>query len=83
MSIKNKKRDGAWYQKKFSRLMRVYKLWTALASITRFSLHGFVLSRIRNALVAIQDYNNQAMEYNRQARKERRRNRALKKNKKS
>lgn len=83
MSNKNKKRDRAWYQKKCSRLMRAYKMWTALASVTRFSLHGFVLSRIRNALAAIQDYNNQAMEYNRQARKERRRNRALKNIKKS
>lgn len=59
------------------RLAKSLKFWTNLSRVTRFSLHGFVLMMMRRTLEKIVKYNTGAEAFNRQARKERRRNRAL------
>lgn len=55
------------------RLEFAFKFFTALARVTRFSLHGFVLWRIRKIYTAIIDHNMQVTAYIKQRRKERKR----------
>lgn len=54
--------------------------WTKIARLTRFGLHGFILWRIRRAYEDAAVYNHMAGQFNRQQRRERRRERAIRKN---
>ena len=51
--------------------------WTKIARLTRFGMHGFVLWRIRRAYEDSAAYNRMAGQFNRQQRRERRRERAI------
>lgn len=70
--------------KKMARKARLIQfrlgLWTRLATLTRFSLHGFILWRIRKAYQDAADYNRAAVQHNRRQRKERRRELAMRRN---
>lgn len=55
-------------------------LWTKIARLTRIGLHGFVLWRIRRAYEDAAAYNRMAGQFNRQQRRERRRERAIRQN---
>ena len=52
-------------------------LWTKIARLTRFGMHGFILWRIRRAYEDAAAYNRMAGQFNRQQRRERRRERAI------
>ena len=54
--------------------------WTKIARLTRFGLHGFILCRIRRAYEDAAAYNRMAGQFNRQQRRERRRERAIRRN---
>ena len=51
--------------------------WTKIARMTRIGLHGFVLWRISRAYEDAVAYNRMAGQFNRQKRRERRRERAI------
>lgn len=55
-------------------------LWTKIARLTRFGMHGFILWRIRRAYEDAAAYNRMAVQFNRQQRRERRRERAIRRN---
>lgn len=54
--------------------------WTKIARLTRFGMHGFILWRIRRAYEDAEAYNRMAGQFNRQQRRERRRERAIRRN---
>ena len=54
--------------------------WTKIARLTRFGMHGFILWRIRRAYEDAAAYNRMAVQFNRQQRRERRRERAIRRN---
>lgn len=54
--------------------------WTKIARLTRFGMHGFILWRIRRAYEDAAAYNRMAGQFNRQQRRERRRERAIRRN---
>jgi len=55
-------------------------LWTKIARLTRFGMHGFILWRIRRAYEDAAAYNRMAVQFNRQQRRERRLERAIRQN---
>lgn len=63
--------------RKSKRIQRALAFWTRFANITRFSLHGFVLWRIRRAYEQAVEFNRVAQIFNRRERKERRRAEAM------
>ena len=54
--------------------------WKKIARLTRFGMHGFILWRIRRAYEDAAAYNSIAVQFNRQQRRERRRERAIRRN---
>ena len=54
--------------------------WTKIERLTRFGMHGFILWRIRRAYEDAAAYNRMAVQFNRQQRSERRRERAIRRN---
>ena len=55
-------------------------LWTKIARLTRFGMNGYILWRIRMAYEDAAAYNRMAGQFNRQQRRERRRERAIRRN---
>ena len=55
-------------------------LWTKIARLTRFGMHGFILWRIRRAYEDAAAYNCMSVQFNRQQRRERSRERAIRQN---